>query len=66
MGGIEIDDFSIVFGIFGTFFGNFENFGKILGLFLDSSWFSASDAPIFTPKGALGPDFGPEQNFGKS
>ena len=52
------------------FFQNYWGFvlknGKMFGLFLDSSWFSASVPQIFTPKDALGPDFGPEQNFGKS
>ncbi len=34
--------------------------------FFIPSGFSASVPPMFTPKGALGGDFGPKHNFGKS
>ena len=45
----------------------FVCFVYVLGVsFLDSSRFSASVAQIFTPKGVLGPDFGPKQKFEKS
>ena len=45
-------------GFFKGFFGG--------DLFSDSLRFSASVAPIFHPKDALGGDFGPKLNFGKS
>ncbi len=62
-GGLEnVVFFPICFEKF-RFFDFFHNF---VGLFSDSSRFSASVPPIFTPKGALGGDFGPKQNFGKS
>ena len=52
-----LGDFWICFGILGNYWDFY---------FSDSSRFSASVPPIFTPKYALGADFGPEQNFEKS